>query len=369
LRAYIVPSKTRGTWKLRYWENGARKEKQVGTFRDWPTRAEAEKANAYLLRLYSQELIEAPTVGEVVKRYRSEAMPERASTRRGYETWLKNHILPRWESLKITELKPDPVEVWLRDLPLASKTKRNIKGILTVLWKFAQKKELVPLAYNPMDLVIVRKVRGEKRRLPIKDLTPEQFQSLVTALESNPELQTMVIVTLTSGLRISETLGLQWGDINWLERTVTLNRGVVKQNCDDLKTEASACTRPLADDVLAVLTRWKQVSQFTNAKDWIFASPWKYGKQPVSYSWIWYGLSVAGQGAGIGHISSHAFRHSFRTRLGATETPIGVQKEMMRHSDIRTTMNIYGTADEASMRKAAEQVSRGFSAGKADVSN
>ena len=250
-------------------------------------------------------------------------------------------------------------------MPLSTKTKRNIKGILTILWKFAQKKELVPLGYNPMDLVIVRKVRGEKRRLPIKDLSPEQFQSLVSALESNPELQTMVIVTLTSGLRISETLGLQWGDINWLERTVTLNRGVVKQNCDDLKTEASACTRPLADDVLAVLSRWKQVSQFTKSEDWIFASPWKFGRQPVSYSWIWYGLSVAGKAAGIGHLSSHAFRNVFRTWLDARGTPVGVQQRMMRHADARTTLNHYGSALKADMRRAHEaivQVSAGFKA-------
>jgi hypothetical protein len=60
-------------------------------------------------------------------------------------------------------MKPDPVELWLRDLQLSSKTKRNIKGILTILWTFGMKKEFVPLGRNPMDLVTIRKQKGEKK--------------------------------------------------------------------------------------------------------------------------------------------------------------------------------------------------------------
>ena len=55
--------------------------------------------------------------------------------------------------------------------------------------------------------------------------------------------------------------------------------------------------------------------------------------------------------AGIGHISSHAFRHTYRSWLNAVKTPIALQQKMMRHTDIRTTMNIYGdvVTDEMSM--------------------
>ena len=358
MRAYIVESKTRGTWHLRFLENGVRKQKQVGTLRDWPTRAEAEKATAHLLNLYNKTVTEVPTVEALVKRYRDEGMPERKSTRRGYETWIKNYILPRWGASKLAEMEADPVEMWLRDLPLSSKTKRNIKGVIAILWTFGMKKKFVPLGRNPMELVTIRKRRGEKKRLPMKDLTAEQFQALLEALESNPELQTMVIVTLSSGLRISETRGLQWKDIDWLAKTVTLVRGVVKQDVDDVKTEDSARTMPLADGVIAVLTQWKQVSQFSGPDDWIFASPWKLGRQPVCYSWIWENLSAAGKAAGIGHLSSHAFRNAYRTWLDAIGTPVGVQQKMMRHADIRTTMNHYGTALRADMRKASDAVGR-----------
>lgn len=55
------------------------------------TKAEAEKSNEHLLNLYNKEVTEVPTVEALVKRYKAEEMPERKSTRRGYETWLKNY--------------------------------------------------------------------------------------------------------------------------------------------------------------------------------------------------------------------------------------------------------------------------------------
>jgi integrase len=39
-------------------------------------------------------------------------------------------------------------------------------------------------------------------------------------------------------------------------------------------------------------------------------------------------------------------------------TPVGVQQKLMRHADIRTTMNIYGDAPTEGMRNAHEKVVR-----------
>jgi integrase len=44
--------------------------------------------------------------------------------------------------------------------------------------------------------------------------------------------------------------------------------------------------------------------------------------------------------------------------LDAVGTPVGVQQKLMRHADIRTTMNIYGDAATADMRKASDAVGR-----------
>ena len=63
------------------------------------------------------------------------------------------------------------------------------------------------------------------------------------------------------------------------------------------------------------------------------------------------GWTALGKDCGIGHIGTHSFRHSYRMWIDAIGTPIGVQQKLMRHSDIRTTMNIYGDAESGDMRR------------------
>ena len=127
---------------------------------------------------------------------------------------------------------------------------------------------------------------------------------------------------------------------------------------DDVKSAYSAKTMVIADDLLEVVKHWKQTTQFPAPEDWIFASPAKLGRQPLSYTHVWETLSDAAEKAGIGHVSSHTFRHTHRTWLDSVGTPVGVQQKLMRHADIRTTMNIYGDAATADMREAHEKVVR-----------
>ena len=64
-------------------------------------------------------------------------------------------------------------------------------------------------------------------------------------------------------------------------------------------------------------------------------------------------------GRGLGsEIGWHTFRHTYRTLLDETGAPIKVQQELMRHADIRTTLNVYGKAMEESKRQAHGKVVR-----------
>jgi hypothetical protein len=54
--------------------------------------------------------------------------------------------------------------------------------------------------------------------------------------------------------------------------------------------------------------------------------------------------------------SAHLF--SVRTLLDETGAPLKVQQELMRHADIRTTLNVYGKAMDASKREAHSKVVR-----------
>ena len=154
------------------------------------------------------------------------------------------------------------------------------------------------------------------------------------------------------GLRISEALALRWSDLDWLNGTLRVERGIVQQIVDDVKTSESRKSLVIDNDLLDVLKLWKQTTQFSAPEDWMFASPVQIGRLPWSYSGVRDELQRAADAAGIGHLRSHSFRHSYRTWLDSVGTSVGVQQKFMRHADIRTTMNIYGDAPTPDMREA-----------------
>ncbi len=66
----------------------------------------------------------------------------------------------------------------------------------------------------------------------------------------------------------------------------------------------------------------------------------------------------AATAAGIGHVSTHSMRHTFRSWLDAVGSSLATQQQLMRHSDIRTTMNVYGRIVTDAMAVAAGKVAR-----------
>ena len=173
----------------------------------------------------------------------------------------------------------------------------------------------------------------------------------------------MAMVCVCFGLRISECLALRWSDVDWLNGTLRVERGIVEQKIGDVKTEGSRKSLTIAKELLACLKVWRQTTEFASAEDWIFASPLKLGRLPYSYTGFWRELQRAGIDAGIGKLGTHTFRHTYRSWLDAVGTPIAVQQKLMRHSDIRTTMNIYGDVVTDEMAVASSKVA-GLAFGK-----
>ena len=342
----IVKDKRSQKWQFFWWSAGQRHSKTLGRF---ATKTAAwNAAQVFRAKLPQPQQTGAPTVAALVEQYRSEKMPARLDTHRGYESWIRVHILPKWGQKAITDLQARPVEAWLGSLALSPKSRVHIRGILSSLWKFAMWKQDIPLQVNPMSLVAVKD--ASKRIRQPRSLTVEQFRLLVSHLRE--PFGTMAVVCICFGLRISECLALKWSDVDWLNGLLRVERGIVEQNVDDVKTDESRKSLVIANDLLERLKVWKQTTEFPGNSDWIFASPLKLGRLPYSYTGFWRELDRAGKESGIGHIGTHTFRHSYRMWIDAVGTPIGVQQKLMRHADIRTTMNIYGDASSADMREA-----------------
>ena len=213
---------------------------------------------------------------------------------------------------------------------------------------------IMDIARNPISLV--RNIGATQKTRKARSLTIEHFQALLKVLRE--PFATMSLVSVCLGLRISETLALKWTDVDWLGSQLSVRRGIVNQRTNDVKTQGSARTFNLSTELLQRLKTWKQVSEFSEGEDWIFASPFQIGRLPWSYTAIWEELDRASKQANIGHLSSHAFRHTYRSWLDAVGTSVAVQQKMMRHSDIRTTFNVYGDVVTDEMNVAGRKVAQ-----------
>lgn len=158
----------------------------------------------------------------------------------------------------------------------------------------------------------------------------------------------------------NKELGIQWRDIDFENLTLRITRKVVNGRVGRLKTEYSEEDLPLDPDFATELLRWREWCP-ASPESWVFPNP--VTGRPYYASEIQKDqLRPAGEHAGLGdngvlaHLGWHTFRHTYRSFLDATGAPIGVQQKLMRHAQVATTMDVYGTALMDSKRQANSKV-------------
>jgi integrase len=348
-------------WVLRYRETLADGSKRVpslivGSIEKYPTESRARTASMSLLLSINQEKPEGVPVpfGAVIERYLAQEIPERNSTASRYRSWLKNYIKPKWAECSLDQIKPLAVEDWLKRLSLAPKSKSHLKNLMRVLFNAAMRWELISYQLNPMSLVRVKD--GSKRKREPKALSADEFRLM---LEHIPEpFRTMCLIAMCMGLRVSEILGLKWCDVDWEGMRMGIRQSYVYGIIGAVKTPASQRWMPL-DRSLAEKLRQHQLRSFSpvNTEGWVFANPATgkpYWPGRVQENW----LVPAAEKVGLGRIGWHTFRHSHSSLLHALGVDLKVQQELLRHADIRTTMNIYTHAVPAALREANSKVVR-----------
>jgi integrase len=344
-------------WTFRFYDSNSDGKRQyrrvrVGTKSQYATEALALKAiEGMRLSVNTGSYQVQPVhLRAVVQRYLDEELPERFSTRASYLSILRRYIRPKWDEISVTQIRSLEVERWLKSMQLAPKTKANIRNLMHLLFECARRWELTEK--NPIELVRQRIRRQEvPRRLSV-----EEFQILISELLE--PCRTMAILAACLGLRIGEVLGLQWGDIDILNGTLTINRSVYQYHVGPAKTENSEASLPLAPEIVDVLGNWLSITPHRAATDWVFASQ-KGGlldgdkmRKEV--------LQPAAARAGVGKIGWHSLRHSFATALDSAGARMKVAQVLMRHANIATTMDVYTGVLERDKREAAGRVARSF---------
>ena len=155
-------------------------------------------------------------------------------------------------------------------------------------------------------------------------------------------IHTMVLIAACFGLRVSEIMGLQWGDFDWENFSVMVQRGAVRGRVGDTKTKASFRPLPVDTRLMAPLQELRNRSSYAKQEDFVFAND--TGRPRWQESILHRQLKPAAVRAGIGKIGWHTFRHTYSTMLRSVGTDIKVQQELLRHSTIQSTMNVYTQA-------------------------
>jgi len=352
-------------WVYRWYEvgsDGASKYRKaiVGTVLTLPTEVAALKA-AHALRIDANQQTPQTesgpsTIAELVAHYRLKELSgdsngrKAFSTRDGYECYLDNWILPRWQNHKLNQVKPVAVEAWLDSIKRARGTKAKIRNIMSAVFNHAMRYEW--LDANPIKLV--RQSAKRERTPDVLELA--ELQLLLSNLDVRE--RTLVLLDAATGLRVSELLALRWEDVNFKTLELSVTRSIWHQVVGNCKTEASAKPVPLDNYMAEDLLEWRRTSPYPMPHDWVFASPTMKGKQPYWPDNLMkrYIRPVA-QKAGIHkRVGWHTFRHSFGTLLKVNGEDIKTVQELLRHANSRITLEVYTQAVTSNKRAAQSKV-------------
>jgi integrase len=345
-------------WVFRWYDeiNGTRiyRKRTIGTVIRFPHRTDAERVVDALRNNINFELRVPETVSELVAHYREHELTEEKkafATIEANSLYLANHIVPKWGSMYLQDVRTVDVELWLHTLTLAPGTRSKIRNIMSAVFNHA-------IRYEWMDRNPITKVRVSAKRLREPDvLSPGELASLIAELGLRE--RAMVILAGSTGLRRSELVALTWRDLDLDLMQVNVHRSCVRNHFGDTKTEASRKPVPLHPSVVACLKIWRQDSPYRGDDDFLFPSIRRKGKQPLSPDTLLKKIirpALVRAGIKGKVIGWHSLRHSLATNLRAAGVDLKTAQELLRHANSRITLDIYTRAISATKREANNRV-------------
>lgn len=343
----------RKRYELRVTIDGQRRKVTGKTQAEVIERAEMLRRNAELGPGLPAEV----TVGRYLEHWIAEVLPLTdlaQTTREQYERMARLYIIPTIGRRRLDQLAPADVRSMLArltDQGLSPATRRQARSVLSRALRTAEIDGLV--TRNAARLVDgVRQANREGRTL-----TPDEARTLLRAAQGH-EYEALVYVLLSLGLRKGEALGLSWSDVD-LDGTppkLTVRRALKKDArdrtyLDTPKTARSRRTIHLPSTLVDVLRRHKarQAEQrlafgvgwggrFAD-EDLVFTTSIGTALDPNRVNRQVQAIALE---AGLGRWTPHELRHSAASLLIAQGVPLKTISEMLGHSSIRVTADVYG---------------------------
>jgi integrase len=173
---------------------------------------------------------------------------------------------------------------------------------------------------------------------------PDEIKAMLDNLSIRE--RTLVLLAVFTGLRQSELFGLKWGDIDLVQGTMNVTRSIVYGVVGSCKTESSQKPVPVHPLLADVLSDWRKQCAYTKPDNWVFASKRHRGRRPYwGQAILRKYLRPVAQRLGIQKcIGWHTFRHTYSTLLRSVGTEFKVMQELLRHSTLRSILDVYTQA-------------------------
>ena len=367
----LVSRKGGDVWMLRYrldTADGSRKENTlpIGLLRNLPTEKaawrEVDKLGL-LIRINSEESGTRIRFDALAEYYLKADFGEDAVRQKSVNTipivehYVRDYLIARWGNELAGDIRPLEIQRWMKSLHtvngLAWTTVSKIRGIMHRVYKVGILHERVDK--NPVEHVETRSQTVYKAVV----ITPQQTVAILNKLTGSLHY-TLVLTCAATALRASEIISLRWSDLLWSDGQIRISKRWAKGEDGETKTTASNGYVPMHPVLAQYLKEWRAQSPYSTLDDFIFPSLVKDGKVPIRAStFVQDHLRPAAMSAGVVLVKGqrfglHNLRHSLSTWLvnkGKVD-PKTVQG-MLRHSDIRTTMNLY-TQDDRDEKQAAQ---------------
>lgn len=248
--------------------------------------------------------------------------------------------------------------------------KRTIRAILSQ----AKKNRLIENNYASAEYIYFPKRPPRE----IKAMDDKEAKLLYETLAVYPDIRvkTALLIFLLTGFRRGEVTGLEWGDIDFEKKTITVNRSVVAVTGVGLiekspKTATSIRTITIPDLLINQLVEYKKWQEHDiEMKGDYFTDTGKLFTQtdgktitPGTFK-NWFNKICAL--AGIDHYTLHSIRHTNITLQLMAGVPLVTVSARAGHARTSTTSDIYAHVLKSSDQVAAETIDNIF--GKKDDS-
>jgi integrase len=352
---------------------------------DFPSEfaARQEVARQHLLESINQPEFQGPfTFGRLAQHYdenelgdQSDAVdPKSHTTIAGYKRNLRRYILPRWGKRVALGIEPLEVEQWLKALKreknLQNPTLDKQRRLMNLVYKSAQRYGLIPRTEecNPIRYVRCKTTSGYEAQT----ISPAQGWAIWSRLPE-PE-STLTLLAAITGLRISECLGLKWGDIDFAAQVIQVRRTWTGGMEGLPKSKASQAAVPLHPVLASHMSSWQKATPYGGENDWVFPSFKLKGEKPrVANMLVEDHLRPAAVAAGVlkegesVRFGFHNLRHSLASFLVGQGTDPKTVQTLLRHADVATTLGIYAHSHSESRMTAQGDMLTAFFAPTATV--